>query len=290
LQKGSNTVIETLQLLKSKNLLCVPTYDPLEKKWLGLVDTLDIMSLITAMSDLKVLIDAMSKKEVDWRDFIAHELKIVSEEPITSAINISDRNPWCPVSQFLPLHSLMDMFSKDVNLHRVPVVDNDGEVVGFLSQIGIIDFLYKNIQNFPFASWKVKDYFKESKPVISITSDKTALEGYHLIKMNQISGIAVVDSDGKLVGCLSASDLKGSLEVNLFDDLYLPIELYLQKRSLEFSSELNRSPISCSLETSIYELLHKLSTNQIHRIFCLDSFGQPIGVLALCDIISMMNL
>jgi len=126
--------------------------------------------------------------------------------------------------------------------------------------------------------------------VISITSDKTAFEGYHLIKMNQISGIAVVDSDGKLVGCLSASDLKGSLEVNLFDDLYLPIELYLQKRSLEFSSELNRSPISCSLETSIYELLHKLSTNQIHRIFCLDSFGQPIGVLALCDIISMMNL
>ncbi len=37
--------------------------------------------------------------------------------------DVSNRNPWAPVWEGFPLSSLMDMFAKDVNLHRVPVVD-----------------------------------------------------------------------------------------------------------------------------------------------------------------------
>jgi len=40
---------------------------------------------------------------------------------------------------------------------------------------------------------------------------------------------------------------------------------------------------------TIYEALHKLVTRRIHRLFVLDA-EKPIGVLSLCDIISLMNV
>jgi len=93
-----------------------------------------------------------------------------------------------------------------------------------------------------------------------------------------------------LVSTLSASDLKGSLEVNLFHDLYLPIGLYLDKATPEFERKLSHNPICCNSDSNIYELLHKLSMNRIHRIFITDSENKPTGILSLGDIISMMNM
>ncbi len=57
----------------------------------------------------------------------------------------------------------------------------------------------------------------------------------HLTDLVQnVSGVAVVDGQGKLVASISASDIKGSLDTNLFADLYLPIGMYLEKCRPEF--------------------------------------------------------
>jgi len=287
--RSDDTVLTTLKLLQENNILSVPVFDEKEKKWLGLVDVFDILTVLVFMSDLKTLIDIASQKEVDWYQFINNEMKVLQEENVATILNSSERNPWCPVSRLLPLHSLMDMFSKDLNLHRVPIVDDDGNVIGLVTQSKVINFLYKNVDQFPdTAAIKVKDSFVPST-VISIEADKTALDAYRLMVSNKVSGVAVVDKEGKLFGSISASDLKGSLESNLFHDLYLPIALYLEKGTPEFQRNLSQSPVSCTLETNIYELLHKLASNHIHRLFVVDSDRKPIGVYSLCDIISMMN-
>jgi len=286
---SNDSVLDVLKLLRKKKVISVPVYDQQQEKWIGLVDMFDIMTVMVFMSDLKSLVDTVNQKEVDWYQFIENELNVVKDETIASICNAAERNPWCPVSRLKPLNSLMDMFSKDVNLHRVPIVDDEGQVIGIISQARVINYLYKNVENFPdSAAVKVKDYFKPTT-VISITADKTAIDGYQLMVSKKVSGLAIVDMEGKLIGSLSASDLKGSMEINLFHDLYLPVALYLEKGLPDFDRRQSHVPVTCTTTSSIYELLHKLASKHVHRLFVVDSFNRPIGVLSLCDIISMMN-
>eukprot|EP01118_Nematostelium_gracile_P017451 TRINITY_DN745_c0_g1_i1.p1 TRINITY_DN745_c0_g1~~TRINITY_DN745_c0_g1_i1.p1 ORF type:complete len:335 (-),score=75.45 TRINITY_DN745_c0_g1_i1:148-1152(-) len=285
-----DSVLDVLKLLRNNKITSVPIYDNVHKKWLGLVDTFDLMTVLVFMSDMKPLADMVNRKDTDWYKFFQSEQKLIAEEKITAIANSSDRNPWCPVSRLMPLHSLMDILSSTTNLHRVPVVDDQGEVIGLVSQSKVIQFLYKNVERFPNATTaKVKNYLKPMD-VFSITADKTALEAFQLMQSQKVNGLAVVDDEGKLIGSLSASDLKGSLDDNLFDDMYLPIGLYLEKGTPSFDKVQAHSPVSCKLESTVYELLHKLSSVQIHRIFVIDDENKPIGILSLCDIISMLNI
>jgi len=275
---------------EKKNILSVPVYDEQQQKWVGLVDMFDILTVLVFMSDLKPLVDVVNQKEVDWYKWIETEFKVLCDESIASICDSSEQNHWCAVSRLKPLHSLMDMFSKDVNLHRVPIVDDDGNVIGLISQSKVINHLYKNVEHFPDSTAaKVNNCFKPSK-VVSITADKTALDAYRLMIQERVSGLAVVDQEGKLVGSLSCSDLKGSMESNLFHDLYLPIAMYLDKGTQQFDRKQSLIPVACTVDTTIYEVLHKLSSKHIHRLFVTNNDNKPIGVLSLCDIISMMNL
>jgi len=285
----NDSLLDVLKVFREKNISSVPVYDPETATYLGILDIFDLLTVFVFMTDLKDLVDTLAKKDVDWYKYVENEMVVLRDTTAQLAINSSQRNPWCPVSRLKPLHSLMDMLSKDVNLHRVPIVDDNGNVIGFVTQSKVIDFLYKNIERYTdTTTLRIKDYFTPSE-VVSISAQSKAIDGYKLMINKRVSGIAVVDAEGKLVGALSASDLKRSLEGNLVHDLFLPIYLYLEKTTPEFEKNLLLQPISCSVGMTIYEALHKLVTRRIHRLFVLDA-EKPIGVLSLCDIISLMNV
>jgi len=286
----TDKILDTLKLLKEKNISSVPVYDQEKKRFVGIVDVFDLLVVLIFMNDLKSLFQMMNHKEVDWYSFIESEMALLKNESIESIINSSQRNPWCPVSRLAPLHSLMDMLSKDVDLHRVPVVDDDGKVISLITQSKIINFLYQNIDRYPdTAAIKIKDSFVPTE-VVSVPPDCKAIEGYQLMLKAKVSGIAIVGEDETLIGSLSGSDLKKTTENNLIHDLHLPILSYIQGSSPEFEKPLVHFPVSCTLDMNLYEVLHKLVAKRIHRLFIIDSQQKPIGVLSLCDIITMMNL
>jgi len=119
----SNVVIpEAVKVLINNKVSSVPVLDVSTNQFTGLLDILDVLTLVIATAEAKELIDVLSKKEVDWETFIRTELQVFSGQPIGELTNISERNPWAPVWEGFPLHSLLDMFSKNVNLHRVPII------------------------------------------------------------------------------------------------------------------------------------------------------------------------
>jgi CBS domain-containing protein len=48
----------------------------------------------------------------------------------------------------------------------------------------------------------------DSTNVISVNQNATVLEAFQLMSLNSISGVAIVDNEMKLLGTISASDLK----------------------------------------------------------------------------------
>jgi len=104
-----------------------------------------------------------------------------------------------------------------------------------------------------------------------------------------VSGLAVVDDANRIVGVISGSDLKGSLEFNIFSDLYLPVGVYLEKSTSAFPSNHSVNPIVCTLDNTLKDVVLTLAKDQVHRVFLKSPEGYPLGVFSLCDVISFLN-
>jgi len=122
-----------------------------------------------------------------------------------------------------------------------------------------------------------------------INIQEIALTAYQKMHDKGVSGLAVVNDNDELIASISASDVKGSLQYNIFTDLYLPVGMYLEKCTPTFQRENSATPLSCTMFTTIAEIVKILATNHVHRLFVVDDSKRPIGVLSLSDIITFLN-
>ena len=124
-----------------------------------------------------------------------------------SVTYLSRRNPFRPMTVGASLLQVSRALS--TQLHRVPIVDDSGRCIGIVSQSVLIKFLAAHRD-------ELKDELRQTVgalqlgmcKVISVPSDASAWQAFKVLELNSVSGIAIVDRDGKLVGNTSARDLK----------------------------------------------------------------------------------
>jgi len=260
-----------------------------KKKFVGIVDVMDLLGVIIFLTEVKKIVDVIADKPVNWKEYITEEQKVLMDATAIDIANSSEKNPYVEVYEGLPLRSLMDMFGKDVNLHRVMVTTGERNAIGLVSQSNVIQFLQENKDHFPAKSLSpMKEWLVPKNNVVTVSIKTKTADAFQQLLAKRVSGVAVVDESGKLVGSLSSTDLKRSLSMNLFADLLLPVENYLGRTDSTFKPH-THSMISCTLDNSIADVVSKLSTNKIHRIFVVDQQGKPIHVLSLCDVIEFLN-
>jgi len=106
---------------------------------------------------------------------------------------------------------------------------------------------------------------------------------------HQVSGLPVVDEENKVIASISASDLKASTEKTLIFDVHTPLREYLSNCNRLFKKDPNSKPITCTIKSTLCEVIAKLVKNHIHRIFVVDDNNTLIGVLSLCDVITAIR-
>ena len=107
--------------------------------------------------------------------------------------------------------SLREVVSKlSGSVHRVPVVNEEGRVIKIISQSSIIEWFSHHLGEVH-ASQTVNELKLGSRPVITVRRSLPAIEAFKLMETHNLSGLAVVDEDGSLIGATSARDLKVSL-------------------------------------------------------------------------------
>lgn len=133
-------------------------------------------------------------------------------------VELSSRNWWNEVYENTPVIELVKLLSSP-NLHRVAVLNEQKKVCNIVSQMDLLVFIYNNRENFPLLREPVSTWNKE-RTVESIEWNSALAEGkgvhcktdaklaFKKIWESEVTGIAVLDDDGKLVGNISASDLK----------------------------------------------------------------------------------
>ena len=282
------TPYEGFETLLKANILAAPVYDPAKKEYTGFLDVRDLVSSVIFAHE-EQLLQAERPWSETWMDVARRKGSGGREggENVGSAsvTYLSRRSPFRPVRLS---SSLLDAAKAlATRVHRVPVIDESTRrCVYIISQSSIINFLIQHKALF-------RDEWKQSIAslslglcqVISISTDATAWTAFKLLEVSNVSGVAVVDGMGKLVGNTSAKDLKlfmldrGNLSL---DQLILDYLSAIRQR--ELTNEVHPS-CSVTVSASIGHVIELMHATKYHRVFVVDKEGRPIGVLSVTDIL-----
>jgi len=198
---------------------------------------------------------------------------------------LSRRNPLHPVADSATLWDVVVLLSKHV--HRVPIVNDKGEIINIISQSSAMKFLHDHEKEFhkDFAH-SVEQLNLGSSPVHTVREDTPTIEVFRMMDNKKISGVGVVNSAGALVGNTSGSDLKLFVKLPSIALLHVPISDFLKKIRQESLDE--RMPtFAVASHDSLRVVINKLVATRVHRVFVAnDEHGyKPVRVISITDIL-----
>ncbi|EGC31695.1 hypothetical protein DICPUDRAFT_156431 [Dictyostelium purpureum] len=242
-------------------------------KYRGLVGVLDILSFMSYLLHRRKILGLSP----DHTNILKQSLKQV--------ISFSTLNDMRYVKEDMSLLQALEVLiskSPPFKVHRVPVFNNDNELVGILSQT---DFLYLARENLHQISNHSKKSVKELKimyPVVSIPSSTITKDAFTLLRSNRINGVAITDDEsGKLIHCLSSDDLKNITSLK-FDLLFKTIHEYL-----EASGGLKK-PFTISEDTSLVDAIIKMCDYKVQRLFTVSDDFKPRTVTTISDVLLIL--
>jgi CBS domain-containing protein len=136
-----------------------------------------------------------------------------------------------------------------------------------------------------------------SREVKTIPQTMSLRAAAHLLYREQISGVPVVDAEGRCVGVLSATDLVRWAGTSGRPDrtrCSAPVEVCLdwQMTGLAFvpeeevSRHMTADPVTAAPDTPVAELARMMMEAHIHRILVADAEGHPVGIVTSTDVLA----
>jgi len=191
-------------------------------------------------------------------------------------ITLSNKNP-------LDLYLYHKRIISDIVITPTTFIAVSHTQARLLTQTDVVKFLYeKDITN-PFRVQTVQELnlLHWGSKVAKVDHSATALTGFRYIYREQVGAIAVTDNDGKIVGTLSASDVRFLSESHL-QDLFLPVLEFLAKYGLS-----NRTTIHVTTASTLEETMKVILEGKVHRAWVCDKAMKVTGVITMSDIIRL---
>jgi len=176
------------------------------------------------------------------------------------------------------LHKVLEAFSQ--GHHRVIV--SEGEIAKLYSQSDLVAYLHKGGLGGEILKSPVENIVRTDKKLKTVTASTQTLAAFRELLINNHGASPVIIDDGRIVGTLSISDLRG-LGSDDVKDLLLPLSDYLKKKG-------GARAISIAASTSLSDAISLIVKNRVHRAWITDAGSKPLGVLSLTDIIKAVLL
>jgi len=285
----TDNIVDVWKGLVSHNFLSCPVLQKTKHRYYGFVDLWDILKYVVDFFSTKD--DQLLRNSEDWlklvsahEDFMKLTVNDIMKYPLTK------RNPFFPIHSGFSLFSAIEALAKEKNLHRVPVVDAERKLITVITQSQIVQILNKSLDSIGERKNKpvvMMDRFIEN--VYTIHEDAVAMDAFKMMVEREVSGLAVIDSDGKLTGTISVRDLKAiSVDARMFWRLYQTVKNFLlkiRKENNETGGDRPRTVVTVKPSDTLETVVKKLAENDIHRIFIVDEHKKPIGVISLKDVL-----
>lgn len=140
-----------------------------------------------------------------------------------------------------------------------------------------------------------------TKEPITVTPQTPIQEAIEILAENKISGLLVVDENGKLVGTISESDLmwqESGVETPPYI-MFLDSLIYLQnptRHNKEIHKALGQTvaevmserPMTIKADRSVKEAARLMNEKKVRRLPVVNENSQVIGIITQGDVIRMM--
>jgi len=181
-----------------------------------------------------------------------------------------------------PIQNVVEVFSKGV--HRAVVVGADEHYHAMLTQTDVVRWIARNHAFACILDRSLKELTLAGPNkglLLKMTEADSVLEGFRKLGQNEVNAVAIVNSkSGRLMGNLSASDLKG-IDMQTIRSVERPVMQFL----------VEHSPLSLNLVVvlpgdSLRLAVNKMLDVQVHRVWVVNSELQPLAVVSMTDVLS----
>jgi CBS domain-containing protein len=303
---ASTRIIDVLMLLKEQKLLSVPVFSTPGswtgaggaelivggKQYIGIVSVLDLVAFIFRNS-------ASSSEPPATQEASVHN---AITRPVSAAIGCTEESLslWVEPAGRGVL-AAMEQFSKGV--HRSLVVSPSTLAVssssGFplgevklLTQTDVVKFLLEMRSN----SASLERLFNATlcelpradskKNLVSVAGTDSLSRALDIMILARVHGVPVVDDAGHLETILSISDLRGVLAAQLPSIRLIPVRDFLRQKEPRLGlHEPLPKPLTCTSDNRLGEVAQAMIRHRFHRIWIINSDGQPTDVVTLTDVI-----
>ncbi len=279
-----DTLEQGFQKLSDANVLSAPVLSEETHKYTGFLDMRDLVSSVVFIAD-----QATTPATKTLADLFVNAKWVGGAFSVTY---LSRRNPFRAVKASDSLLSVCELLAHKGSankLKRVAVVDEAGKVTGIVSQTTLVAFLAKQIaQHHAHLGRTVAELKLGSEPVVSLPESAPALDAFRLMDSRHVNGLAIVAADGRLVGNISARDLKLFVKHIDFDRLLQPVGEFIKQ--LRQSSVDIMSPTITVFPTATFDhVVGKLAATKVHRVFVVDDEAhfRPVRVVSLVDVLAL---
>ena len=285
-----------------------PVYDAATKTYPGMFDARDILSCVTAAHREFLLmgghhnpgedtclphnVELHHKTQSELMAKALQHIKINTKPPSPGAVTVSylaARNPMAPFCG--KDDSLFEICTSVAgrHKHRVPITDSSsGNPVctGIISQSGLVAFIASKCPPGSLDEKMTDAGLECRREVVKVSDDASAASAFELLDSKRLSGLAVVDEDGKLIGNTSARDIKNAVMDAGRTGMDMDILSYLARVRQSQVVKNDKYP-SCHVheDATVGHVVNMLSKTGFHRVFVVDNEMKPIGVVSFADII-----
>jgi len=262
----TDSVAHVLKVLQDNKILSAPVYSSETDRFIALVDVLDLVVFLVSLSQ--------------GTDTSMEQIRRGFQRPVYQACGISRNNPFYPIAECTTVHEALENFLA-LGVHRLPIVDSCNRIRALVCQLDAICFLLRVEGQTP----EITKVFNLSlralglackQTLVTVPADEALISCFALLALNKISGLAIVDKTGRLVGSLCAMDLAGITEENWLD-------LSMSVGDFVYSKVRQQSAIFCKPEHTLRQMLQMATTGKVHRVFVVDDDLKPVGVVTFTD-------
>ncbi len=125
-----------------------------------------------------------------------------------------------------------------------------------------------------------QDTVADLKPATAVTvsEESTVREAFGIMKERAIGSVVVVDGDGRLAGLFTERDI-----------LALVADEDAAAADRRVGDLMTRDPETTAMDSSLAEVIHRLTVSDLRYLPILDEEGHPVSILAARDLVDFLS-
>jgi CBS domain-containing protein len=287
--KKNDPIKLVMRQLCANNFMGCPVMEG--QKYIGFISMIDLVRKVNSMfwgDTVEAWVDFWSKSG----DFDSTTVDDLMDTP-----DIWDRDPAPPLrDDYSTFYALEEMVRHDRK--RFPLL-REKRLTGILTQSMLISFIRQNKKIWgTFGTTPLEQLKGWRKHVHQCTEEETAINCFNTLDEHEVGGLAIVNSQGHLVGALSSRDLRGvGFDGSKFFKLFRPVKQFKIAAREDFPRLVPDTHYSSKVtplagmfvtpQQTLGDVIRLMNDGNIHRIFVCDGRVRPtpIGVLSQRDVL-----